>query len=242
MSTKRDPVQTLIDEINGSCRPHILAGINGNIPATWTASNLRAQYLFRASPSIGVWADAYENVGHRYVGVRLEIDAPFDHLKLADELARLLTAKAATARSENLNTVRIKLDEGAKLPERKVEGSSGYDLCALHNAHVQPGRIAVIRTGVHIELPNDMEAQVRPRSGLAKEGLWVHFGTVDRGYTGDCSVLCINHGTEPFPISAGDRIAQLVFSKVEHPEIEVVAELGEGERGDRGFGSTGIIG
>lgn len=225
-------VERHIDEINGSCRAQIIAGINGNIPSEWSATNLRAQFLFR-SPPIGVWVDAYENVGTAYVGAKVEIDAPCDHLKLADELARRLSEKIA-ARGAALDDtrVRVRLDEGARLPSRHLEGASGYDLCALRAAQVQPGRIAVIKTGVHIDLPVGIEAQVRPRSGLAEHGLWVNLRTVDRGYTGDVSVLCVNHGTEAFQIAAGDRVAQLVFSKVEQPDLVLVDDLSPSVRGD----------
>lgn len=243
---------TVINEINGACRGHIIAGINGNLPPGWQAYGLRA-LPFPAIPmtrmvvlcgALEMGAAQWAGGGFRG-GARIEVDAAIaDHLGIADELAEQLRASIAgfeRARNVRSSPVRIALDPGAVLPERKTAGASGYDLCALEACQVQPGRVAVVRTGVHLELPPGTEAQIRPRSGLAKDGLWIHLGTLDADYRGDCSVLALNVGREAYAICAGDRVAQLVFARVSHPEIEVVSvdQMTATDRGDSGFGSTG---
>lgn len=100
----------------------------------------------------------------------------------------------------------------------------------------------LIKTGLHIELPEDTEAQIRPRSGLAlKYGISIvnSPGTVDEDYRGDVGVILINLGEYPFTIKKGDRIAQLVFQKVEKFDLKVADKLSETIRGEGGYGSTG---
>lgn len=131
-----------------------------------------------------------------------------------------------------------------KLPAYETTGSAGMDLRAkIYNfITLRPGERMLIPTGLKIQLPKGYEAQVRPRSGLAlKKGITVlnSPGTIDSDYTGEIGVILINHGKEDFIISSGERIAQLVFNKVEQIEWEVVDSLEETERGEGGFGSTG---
>jgi dUTP pyrophosphatase len=100
----------------------------------------------------------------------------------------------------------------------------------------------LIKTGLHIELPKNTEAQIRPRSGLAlKYGISIvnSPGTIDEDYRGDIGVILINLGKYPFIIKKGDRIAQLVFQKVEKFDLKVVDELSETMRGEGGYGHTG---
>lgn len=109
---------------------------------------------------------------------------------------------------------------------------------------VFPNERKLIKTGVHIGLPEGYEAQVRPRSGLAyKKGIHVHFGTIDNQYKGDVGVLLFNLSDEPFEIKNGDRIAQLAIvpiSQTDFEEVESVDELGVTDRGQGGFGHTGV--
>lgn len=101
----------------------------------------------------------------------------------------------------------------------------------------------LIPTGLYLEIPPGFEAQVRPRSGLAlKHGITVlnSPGTIDSDYRGEVKVLLINHGKEVFPISNGDRIAQLIVSKHESVHWLAVSELDVSERGSGGYGSTGV--
>ncbi|WAM34880.1 dUTP diphosphatase [Caldicellulosiruptor morganii] len=131
------------------------------------------------------------------------------------------------------------------LPQYASSGSAGMDLFACVDGEmvINPGEIRLIRTGIYIELPDGYEAQIRPRSGLAlKYGITIlnSPGTIDSDYRGEVCVILINLGNNPFVIKRGDRIAQMVICKYEKAKIEEVQELSETDRGDGGFGSTGI--
>lgn len=131
------------------------------------------------------------------------------------------------------------------LPEYATAGSSGVDLLAAvrDSIKIMPGEFVSVPTGLCMELPAGYEAQVRPRSGLAKNfGITVLNapGTIDSDYRGEIQVILINLGKEPFTIKRGDRIAQMVFSAVEKAEIIEVAELSPTKRGENGFGHTGV--
>ncbi len=109
---------------------------------------------------------------------------------------------------------------------------------------IYPGGRALIPTGIKMALPAGFEAQVRPRSGLAlKYGITVLNtpGTIDADYRGDVGVVLVNHGTEPFIVNQGDRIAQLVISQITQAQFVPVDELNETNRGDGGFGHTGTM-
>jgi len=135
-----------------------------------------------------------------------------------------------------------KLNPAATLPSYAREGDAGLDLFAVTALVIEPGKSALVPTGIAIEIPRGTEAQVRPRSGLAlKHALTVLNtpGTVDEGYRGEVGVILINHGSTAFTVDIGMKIAQMVIS----PRIEVsvaeVEELSDTERGSGGFGSTG---
>jgi len=98
----------------------------------------------------------------------------------------------------------------------------------------------LVPTGIHLELPEGFEAQIRPRSGLAKRQILVFFGTVDSDYRGEIFVNIMNLSKENFPIQNGLRIAQMVIAKYEKVVLEPVSELSETQRGEGGFGSTGM--
>lgn len=143
--------------------------------------------------------------------------------------------------------VKIQLNEGARIPVYGSAQAAGADLCAcLGNGGslvLEPHKRAMVPTGVRIALPEGFEAQVRPRSGLAaKAGITVlnSPGTVDSDYRGEVKVVLINHSDEPFVIHDGDRIAQMVIARHESASFEVVASLDDTQRGEGGFGSTGI--
>jgi len=132
------------------------------------------------------------------------------------------------------------------LPAYATQGSSGLDLRAFVTAPVQlaPLERALISTGLHITLPNNWEAQVRPRSGLAiKQGLTCLNtpGTIDADYRGEIKVILINLSNENQVIQDGDRIAQMVFQQVEKIEWQLVENLETTQRGEGGFGHTGKI-
>jgi dUTP pyrophosphatase len=132
------------------------------------------------------------------------------------------------------------------LPAYATQGSSGLDLRAFVSAPVQlaPLERALIPTGLHIALPNNWEAQIRPRSGLAlKQGLTCLNtpGTIDADYRGEIKVILINLSNEAQVIHDGDRIAQIVFQQVEKMEWQLVENLETTQRGEGGFGHTGKI-
>ena len=130
------------------------------------------------------------------------------------------------------------------LPETATASSAGYDLRAAVRDTVvlQPRDYAKVPTGIALEIPADWEGQVRPRSGLAIEhGVTVLNapGTIDADYRGEISVLLINHGTEPFEVQRGDRIAQVIVAPVGRVIWLEVEKLSDSSRGSGGFGSSG---
>jgi dUTP pyrophosphatase len=130
------------------------------------------------------------------------------------------------------------------LPQYQTELSAGMDIPAYIESSVtlQPGDRTLIPTGLFLEIPPGYEMQIRPRSGLAlKHGVTVlnSPGTVDADYRGEIKVLLINHGQEPFVISKGDRIAQMILAKHEVISWEATSQLNTTERGNGGYGSSG---
>ena len=143
--------------------------------------------------------------------------------------------------------LQIKRLEGnnLELPKYKTEGSAGMDLtaCIDENIILKPLERKLIKTGIAIALPNNYEAQVRPRSGLAlKNGISVLNTpvTIDADYRGEIGVILINLSNEDFVVERGMRIAQLVISPIVQAELVEVEELDETLRGQGGFGSTGV--
>jgi dUTP pyrophosphatase len=136
-----------------------------------------------------------------------------------------------------------RLDARAQLPTRAYPGDAGLDLYSLDEHTLAPGERASIGTGVSIEIPDGQAGLVLPRSGLAaRHGIALVNapGLIDAGYRGEIRVLLLNTDPrEPFSISPGDRIAQLVLVKVEVPDVVEVEELALSQRGAGGFGSSG---
>lgn len=137
----------------------------------------------------------------------------------------------------------------AKLPSTAYASDVGYDLYAVDDYEIQPGERIEVKTGVHLVLPPDIFAQINTRSSFGKNGLTVHHGVIDPGYTGEISLWVYNlaairddngvvrHST--YTIKKGDRVAQLLFHKAERPILQVLRSLPETERGDKGHGSSG---
>lgn len=149
----------------------------------------------------------------------------------------------------NTLTVQFKrLSPRASVPSYQTPGAAGMDLAAClpesaPTVSIAPHQIIAIPTGWALAVPPGFEAQVRPRSGLAtRHGITVPNapGTIDSDYRGELKVALINLGREPFEITHGMRIAQLVIAPVEHAEILEVDELDATVRGAGGFGSTGV--
>lgn len=139
---------------------------------------------------------------------------------------------------------RLPGNEDIPLPRQMSEWAAGFDVHAAvaEPLVLQPGQRALVPTGFAMAMPRELEAQVRPRSGLAlKHGITCLNtpGTIDADYRGEVKVLLINLGTEPFTISRGERIAQIVFQRLPQVTLAEVDELPDTARGEGGFGHTG---
>jgi len=136
-----------------------------------------------------------------------------------------------------------RLEEGALLPSRAYAGDAGLDLYALEDDEIRPGERASVRTGIALEIPVGHAGLVLARSGLAaRHGIALVNapGLIDAGYRGEIRVLLLNTDRlEPFTVTAGCRIAQLLVVRIETPAIMVADALAVSERGDSGFGSSG---
>jgi dUTP pyrophosphatase len=140
---------------------------------------------------------------------------------------------------------RLRKDRSIPLPQYMTEGSSGMDLFAFLEEEVtlEPGERRLIPTGISLAIPEGFEGQIRPRSGLAiQQGIGVINGpgTIDADYRGEISVPLINFDKSPFTVHHGDRIAQIVISRVFRAIFEEVDELPPTERQEGGFGHTGM--
>ena len=137
-----------------------------------------------------------------------------------------------------------KLNSKVKLPSYKTEGSSGMDLIAFVDKpiEIKPNNSALIPTGLSIAIPEDLEVQIRPRSGLAaKSNISVLNtpGTIDSDYRGELKVILFNHGNKKFIVKNNERIAQMVLTPILKVDFEEVDSLPDTVRGAGGFGSTG---
>jgi dUTP pyrophosphatase len=146
-----------------------------------------------------------------------------------------------------LNLIRLAHGQGLDLPAYETKGAAGMDLRAAveegATLTIAPGKRALVPTGFILEIPEGFEAQIRPRSGLAfKHGITCLNtpGTVDSDYRGEVKVLLINLGEEPFDITRGMRIAQMVIAPVTQARVAEIADASETARGAGGFGSTGV--
>ena len=141
--------------------------------------------------------------------------------------------------------VKITMMEGCSdlVPTKAHSDDAAFDLQSRSNMTVPVGKSTLVPTGVFIELPVNYEAQIRPRSGLAlKKNITLTNspGTIDAGYRGEIGVIMFNHGPEEFVIKRGDRIAQMVITRLPEVELTVCESLSETNRGSGGFGSTGV--
>ncbi len=139
----------------------------------------------------------------------------------------------------------VRKDSMYQLPGSAHPGDAGADLVAAKAVTIGPGERALISTGMSMAIPAGYGGFVLPRSGLAvRSGVTVLNapGLIDSGYRGEVQVALINHGTEPFEVEVGDRIAQLVILAVQAPEYVAVDSLDDTSRGEGGFGSTGLKG
>jgi dUTP diphosphatase len=144
-----------------------------------------------------------------------------------------------------IKITRLKGNKDLPLPEYESEGSSGMDIRAAVKEPVllKPGEIRLLPTGLSVSVPPGYEAQMRPRSGLALHhgiGMVNAPGTIDSDYRGEIGIIMINWGNESFTIRRGDRIAQMIISKVYRADLSEVDALDTTCRGQGGFGHTGV--
>lgn len=133
------------------------------------------------------------------------------------------------------------LTHTSRAPERKTSGASCWDVFSNENVLIPPGGRAVVKLGFALEVLVGWEVQIRPRSGLAlRDGILVHFGTIDSDYRGEVGAIVLNLGQKDFQVSIGDRIAQMAYCMVPHGSLRVVDEISQTDRGAGGFGSTGV--
>jgi len=139
-----------------------------------------------------------------------------------------------------------RLVQHAIVPTRGSAGAVGYDLYSVEDCSIQHGGRLLVGTGIAVVLPVSRDqdviyGRIAPRSGLTvKRGIHVGAGVIDPDYTGEIKVALFNLGDAPFEIKKGDRIAQLILERCETPYVREITEISETERGDGGFGSTGI--
>ena len=136
-------------------------------------------------------------------------------------------------------TVKVVLDEGAKMPYRAFSGDAGYDLFSREDAVIYPSSGGLFDTGVHVAISEGYVGFLKSKSGLNVKHSIQSEGVIDSGYTGSIHVKLFNHGSKAVRIEKGQKISQLVLLPIITPELELVDSLEETERGSGGFGSTG---
>lgn len=134
--------------------------------------------------------------------------------------------------------MKIQLDAGAQIPTRSHANDAGLDLYSMRDGYVFAGEHEVFDTGVHVEIPQGYVGLLTSKSGLMGKGITSR-GTIDSGYTGSIKAVLFNHGSEAYLVRKGDKITQLVLLPIITPELELVDELEETERAEKGFGSSG---
>ncbi len=140
-----------------------------------------------------------------------------------------------------IKNMKVNVSGEGKLPHYSTEGSAGADLFSNEEVTLLPGERKLIPTGIKLEIPEGYVGLIWPRSGIAvRNGIDTMAGVIDSDYRGEVKVLLINHGDEPFKIEKGFKIAQLLIQKVERVEFVKADSLSDTERGEGGFGSTGI--
>ncbi|MBI5306499.1 dUTP diphosphatase [Candidatus Wolfebacteria bacterium] len=134
-----------------------------------------------------------------------------------------------------------KIDFDAIIPNYANESDAGLDLYSVEDVILKPGERHAVKTGIKMEIPEGYVGLIWDKSGLAvKNGAKTMAGVVDAGYRGEIKIVLINLGEEDFVIKKNSKIAQMLIQKIEHPKIEIVSELNESQRGENGFGSTGL--
>lgn len=139
-----------------------------------------------------------------------------------------------------MNTLSVKkLDNNATIPQRSTTGAAGYDLYSTSDYEISSGKTVVCATGISIAIPTGYFGKIEGRSSLACKGIITAGGVIDSDYRGGIGVILINTSGCTYTVKSGDRIAQIIFIKVEQPILEEVNELPPTSRNEGGFGSTG---
>ncbi|ABD52490.1 dUTPase [Vaccinia virus Ankara] len=134
----------------------------------------------------------------------------------------------------------VKETNRAKSPTRQSPGAAGYDLYSAYDYTIPPGERQLIKTDISMSMPKFCYGRIAPRSGLSLKGIDIGGGVIDEDYRGNIGVILINNGKCTFNVNTGDRIAQLIYQRIYYPELEEVQSLDSTNRGDQGFGSTGL--
>jgi len=136
----------------------------------------------------------------------------------------------------------VRIAKDLPLPEYMTDSAAGMDLYAATETELAPGQITAVPTGIKISMPSEYEAQIRPRSSLALNGILLANspGTIDADYRGEIKVILINLSSKTLMIDRGVRIAQMVINRIERVKFEEAYELDDTVRGEGGFGSTGV--
>jgi dUTP pyrophosphatase len=143
----------------------------------------------------------------------------------------------------NENVFKISLYKNAIRPTKGSAGAAGYDLYAFvenGNIDIQPGERKLINTGIQISIPSYCYARIAPRSGLAVKEIDICAGVVDSDYRGYIHALVVNNSKQVFTVAHGDRIAQMIFEQIINPVFVETPVLASTDRGNKGFGSTGV--
>lgn len=152
---------------------------------------------------------------------------------------RFTTIEAIQKKGNKAMKMEIVLSPGAFMPKQAHDLDAGYDLCAMEDGHIFPNARALFDTGVHMAIPAGYEGHIRSRSSMMLKKGCITDGTIDSGYTGSIGVILFNLSGKLVEIKKGEKIAQIVFESMVAPELIVVDQLEETERGGNGFGSTG---
>jgi dUTP pyrophosphatase len=132
------------------------------------------------------------------------------------------------------------LSADARVPERKTPGAAGFDLFCSEACVLPPRGRSLVKTDIAVALPPGTYGRVAPRSGLGVKGIDVGAGVIDEDYRGEVKVLLVNATDAEVPVARGDRIAQLIITRILHCPVRTVGALDDTERGSGGFGSTGV--
>ena len=139
------------------------------------------------------------------------------------------------------NQFQVKLNyEDAQAPTRGSDEAAGYDLYSYESETVASNQIKLIDTGISIRVPEGTYGRIAPRSSVSKKGILVNAGVIDRDYRGPVKIMLHNLSNNDYVINKNDRIAQLILEQIKTPPVQLVEELDDTERGDGGFGSTGV--